>query len=219
MGYSQEQVLDLFKDNTKQELKDGITLQDINKVANSMPNNNKKLQSDIQKAYNLICEKSKAELKKLEESRHKPAPTTTVANSIINDIPTVGGKQETTPQSNMPSAQEMKNIGEQLATMYNESQKQENKEQQKENTSTDENKTVSFQEYAKMVEEYKSQLEEKDNNIDMLKAYNNQMSEKNVKEESSDLLVAHLKETIRLQEQKNSYLLQEIGKLKGMLGM
>lgn len=246
IDFDAKRVQDLFKDEEKGELKEGITTRDINSIASMTPLNRQDLQEDLQRAYKLIYDKNISEVGKISEMPKLPS-----SNMNITSQPTLGAVppvaqaiQQQQQQQQQPT--DKKPVAEQFMDMYNKI-----KEEKVENKSTNPTSTPtvqqqpqlsSYQDYVNRIKELENLNIEKDKEIELLKnekeeLLNQQYELENKhlekykelnnkyedlqKEVSStgDSLVDYLKQVNERLEQKQSLLLQEIGKLKGMLGI
>ena len=243
IDFDAKRVQDLFKDEEKGELKEGITTRDINSIASMTPLNRQDLQEDLQRAYKLIYDKNISEVGKISEMPKLPS-----SNMNITSQPTLGAvpsvAQAIQQQQQQPT--DKKPVAEQFMDMYNKI-----KEEKVENKSTNPTSTPtvqqqpqlsSYQDYVNRIKELENLNIEKDKEIELLKnekeeLLNQQYELENnhlekykelnnkyedlQKEVSStdDSLVDYLKQVNERLEQKQSLLLQEIGKLKGMLGI
>lgn len=243
IDFDAKRVQDLFKDEEKSELKEGITTRDINSIASMTPLNRQDLQEDLQRAYKLIYDKNTSEVGKISEMPKLPS-----SNMNITSQPTLGAvpsvAQAIQQQQQQPT--DKKPITEQFMDMYNKikEEKAENKPTNPTSTPTvqQQPQLSSYQDYVNRIKELENLNIEKDKEIELLKnekeeLLNQQYELENKhlekykelnnkyedlqKEVSStdDSLVDYLKQVNERLEQKQSLLLQEIGKLKGMLGI
>lgn len=243
IDFDAKRVQDLFKDEEKSELKEGITTRDINSIASMTPLNRQDLQEDLQRAYKLIYDKNTSEVGKIGEMPKLPS-----SNMNITSQPTLGAvpsvAQAIQQQQQQPT--DKKPITEQFMDMYNKikEEKAENKPTNPTSTPTvqQQPQLSSYQDYVNRIKELENLNIEKDKEIELLKnekeeLLNQQYELENKhlekykelnnkyedlqKEVSStdDSLVDYLKQVNERLEQKQSLLLQEIGKLKGMLGI
>ena len=242
IDFDAKRVQDLFKDEEKGELKEGITTRDINSIASMTPLNRQDLQEDLQRAYKLIYDKNISEVGKISEMPKLPS-----SNMNITSQPTLGAVPsvaQAIQQQQQPT--DKKPMAEQFMDMYNKikDEKVENKPTNPTSTPTvqQQPQLSSYQDYVNRIKELENLNIEKDKEIELLKnekeeLLNQQYELENKhlekykelnnkyedlqKEVSStgDSLVDYLKQVNERLEQKQSLLLQEIGKLKGMLGI
>lgn len=228
MDFEAKRVQDLFKDETKSELKEGITTRDINSIAGMTPLNRSDLQNDLQLAYRLIYDKTVNQ--ESTQARMPNIPTTNISsNPIQMNVPMV--------ENNMQQ-QSKENPGEQFMDMYKKIQEEKKVAGEVAETPSKGNY------YDNKIKELENLILEKDKEIESLKkdkeTLMNQQYDlenehiekyKKLNEKYEDLkdskestgnsseLESYLKETIARLESKQSILLQENGKLKGMLGL
>ena len=243
IDFDAKRVQDLFKDEEKSELKEGITTRDINSIASMTPLNRQDLQEDLQRAYKLIYDKNTSEVEKISEMPKLPS-----SNMNITSQPTLGAVPSVAQaiQQHQQQPTDKKPITEQFMDMYNKikEEKAENKPTNPTSTPTvqQQPQLSSYQDYVNRIKELENLNIEKDKEIELLKnekeeLLNQQYELENKhlekykelnnkyedlqKEVSStdDSLVDYLKQVNERLEQKQSLLLQEIGKLKGMLGI
>lgn len=243
IDFDAKRVQDLFKDEEKSELKEGITTRDINSIASMTPLNRQDLQEDLQRAYKLIYDKNTSEMGKISEMPKLPS-----SNMNITSQPTLGAVPSVaqTIQQQQQQPTDKKPMAEQFMDMYNKikEEKVENKPTNPTSTPTVQQQPPlsSYQDYVNRIKELENLNIEKDKEIELLKnekeeLLNQQYELENKhlekykelnnkyedlqKEVSStgDSLVDYLKQVNERLEQKQSLLLQEIGKLKGMLGI
>lgn len=246
IDFDAKRVQDLFKDEEKGELKEGITTRDINSIASMTPLNRQDLQEDLQRAYKLIYDKNISEVGKISEMPKLPSSNMNITSQpTLGAVPSVAQAiQQQQQQQQQPT--DKKPVAEQFMDMYNKI-----KEEKVENKSTNPTSTPtvqqqpqlsSYQDYVNRIKELENLNIEKDKEIELLKnekeeLLNQQYELENnhlekykelnnkyedlQKEVSStdDSLVDYLKQVNERLEQKQSLLLQEIGKLKGMLGI
>lgn len=239
IDFDAKRVQDLFKDEEKGELKEGITTRDINSIASMTPLNRQDLQEDLQRAYKLIYDKNISEVGKISEMPKLPS-----SNMNITSQPTLGAVPSVAQAIQQPT--DKKPMAEQFMDMYNKikDEKVENKPTNPTSTPTvqQQPQLSSYQDYVNRIKELENLNIEKDKEIELLKnekeeLLNQQYELENKhlekykelnnkyedlqKEVSStdDSLVDYLKQVNERLEQKQSLLLQEIGKLKGMLGI
>ena len=246
IDFDAKRVQDLFKDEEKGELKEGITTRDINSIASMTPLNRQDLQEDLQRAYKLIYDKNISEVGKISEMPKLPSSNMNITSQpTLGAVPSVAQAiQQQQQQQQQPT--DKKPVAEQFMDMYNKI-----KEETVENKSTNATSTPtvqqqpqlsSYQDYVNRIKELENLNIEKDKEIELLKnekeeLLNQQYELENnhlekykelnnkyedlQKEVSStdDSLVDYLKQVNERLEQKQSLLLQEIGKLKGMLGI
>ena len=246
IDFDAKRVQDLFKDEEKGELKEGITTRDINSIASMTPLNRQDLQEDLQRAYKLIYDKNISEVGKISEMPKLPSSNMNITSQpTLGAVPSVAQTiQQQQQQQQQPT--DKKPVAEQFMDMYNKI-----KEEKVENKSTNPTSTPtvqqqpqlsSYQDYVNRIKELENLNIEKDKEIELLKnekeeLLNQQYELENKhlekykelnnkyedlqKEVSStgDSLVDYLKQVNERLEQKQSLLLQEIGKLKGMLGI
>ena len=246
IDFDAKRVQDLFKDEEKGELKEGITTRDINSIASMTPLNRQDLQEDLQRAYKLIYDKNISEVGKISEMPKLPSSNMNITSQpTLGAVPSVAQAiQQQQQQQQQPT--DKKPVAEQFMDMYNKI-----KEEKVENKSTNPTSTPtvqqqpqlsSYQDYVNRIKELENLNIEKDKEIELLKnekeeLLNQQYELENKhlekykelnnkyedlqKEVSStgDSLVDYLKQVNERLEQKQSLLLQEIGKLKGMLGI
>ena len=246
IDFDAKRVQDLFKDEEKGELKEGITTRDINSIASMTPLNRQDLQEDLQRAYKLIYDKNISEVGKISEMPKLPSSNMNITSQpTLGAVPSVAQAiQQQQQQQQQPT--DKKPVAEQFMDMYNKI-----KEGKVENKSTNPTSTPtvqqqpqlsSYQDYVNRIKELENLNIEKDKEIELLKnekeeLLNQQYELENnhlekykelnnkyedlQKEVSStdDSLVDYLKQVNERLEQKQSLLLQEIGKLKGMLGI
>lgn len=239
IDFDAKRVQDLFKDEEKGELKEGITTRDINSIASMTPLNRQDLQEDLQRAYKLIYDKNISEVGKISEMPKLPS-----SNMNITSQPTLGAVPSVAQTIQQPT--DKKPMAEQFMDMYNKikDEKVENKPTNPTSTPTvqQQPQLSSYQDYVNRIKELENLNIEKDKEIELLKnekeeLLNQQYELENnhlekykelnnkyedlQKEVSStdDSLVDYLKQVNERLEQKQSLLLQEIGKLKGMLGI
>ena len=246
IDFDAKRVQDLFKDEEKGELKEGITTRDINSIASMTPLNRQDLQEDLQRAYKLIYDKNTSEIGKISEMPKLPSSNMNITSQpTLGAVPSVAQTiQQQQQQQQQPT--DKKPVAEQFMDMYNKI-----KEEKVENKSTNPTSTPtvqqqpqlsSYQDYVNRIKELENLNIEKDKEIELLKnekeeLLNQQYELENnhlekykelnnkyedlQKEVSStdDSLVDYLKQVNERLEQKQSLLLQEIGKLKGMLGI
>ena len=244
IDFDAKRVQDLFKDEEKGELKEGITTRDINSIASMTPLNRQDLQEDLQRAYKLIYDKNISEVGKISEMPKLPS-----SNMNITSQPTLGAVPsvaQAIQQQQQQQPTDKKPMAEQFMDMYNKikDEKVENKPTNPTSTPTvqQQPQLSSYQDYVNRIKELENLNIEKDKEIELLKnekeeLLNQQYELENnhlekykelnnkyedlQKEVSStdDSLVDYLKQVNERLEQKQSLLLQEIGKLKGMLGI
>lgn len=219
VDFEAKRVQDLFKDEERTELKEGITARDINSIASMTPIGRQDLQSDIQRAYKLVYEKNTNGLNKpgdFQPMQQIQAPPTNGSqiekNPMAEQFMNMYNKIKDIKSDSSVDGSEIPPINTQLEKDYNELQNL-NKE------------------YLNLIEELKKEKEELLNQQDeMEKEYlekykilndkyeklNNSVPNKEI----SDLsLLEYLKETNERLEQKQCLLQQEIGRLKGLLGI
>ena len=246
IDFDAKRVQDLFKDEEKGELKEGITTRDINSIASMTPLNRQDLQEDLQRAYKLIYDKNTSEIGKISEMPKLPSSNMNITSQpTLGAVPSVAQTiQQQQQQQQQPT--DKKPMAEQFMDMYNKikEEKVENKPTNPTSTPTvqQQPQLSSYQDYVNRIKELENLNIEKDKEIELLKnekeeLLNQQYELENnhlekykelnnkyedlQKEVSStgDSLVDYLKQVNERLEQKQSLLLQEIGKLKGMLGI
>ena len=246
IDFDAKRVQDLFKDEEKGELKEGITTRDINSIASMTPLNRQDLQEDLQRAYKLIYDKNISEVGKISEMPKLPSSNMNITSQpTLGAVPSVAQAiQQQQQQQQQPT--DKKPVAEQFMDMYNKikDEKVENKPTNPTSTPTvqQQPQLSSYQDYVNRIKELENLNIEKDKEIELLKnekeeLLNQQYELENnhlekykelnnkyedlQKEVSStdDSLVDYLKQVNERLEQKQSLLLQEIGKLKGMLGI
>lgn len=246
IDFDAKRVQDLFKDEEKSELKEGITTRDINSIASMTPLNRQDLQEDLQRAYKLIYDKNTSEMGKISEMPKLPSSNMNITSQpTLGAVPSVAQTiQQQQQQQQQPT--DKKPMAEQFMDMYNKikEEKVENKPTNPTSTPTvqQQPQLSSYQDYVNRIKELENLNIEKDKEIELLKnekeeLLNQQYELENKhlekykelnnkyedlqKEVSStdDSLVDYLKQVNERLEQKQSLLLQEIGKLKGMLGI
>ena len=246
IDFDAKRVQDLFKDEEKGELKEGITTRDINSIASMTPLNRQDLQEDLQRAYKLIYDKNISEVGKISEMPKLPSSNMNITSQpTLGAVPSVAQAiQQQQQQQQQPT--DKKPVAEQFMDMYNKikEEKVENKPTNPTSTPTvqQQPQLSSYQDYVNRIKELENLNIEKDKEIELLKnekeeLLNQQYELENnhlekykelnnkyedlQKEVSStdDSLVDYLKQVNERLEQKQSLLLQEIGKLKGMLGI
>ena len=246
IDFDAKRVQDLFKDEEKGELKEGITTRDINSIASMTPLNRQDLQEDLQRAYKLIYDKNISEVGKISEMPKLPSSNMNITSQpTLGAVPSVAQTiQQQQQQQQQPT--DKKPMAEQFMDMYNKikDEKVENKPTNPTSTPTvqQQPQLSSYQDYVNRIKELENLNIEKDKEIELLKnekeeLLNQQYELENnhlekykelnnkyedlQKEVSStgDSLVDYLKQVNERLEQKQSLLLQEIGKLKGMLGI
>lgn len=246
IDFDAKRVQDLFKDEEKGELKEGITTRDINSIASMTPLNRQDLQEDLQRAYKLIYDKNISEVGKISEMPKLPSSNMNITSQpTLGAVPSVAQTiQQQQQQQQQPT--DKKPVAEQFMDMYNKikEEKVENKPTNPTSTPTvqQQPQLSSYQDYVNRIKELENLNIEKDKEIELLKnekeeLLNQQYELENnhlekykelnnkyedlQKEVSStgDSLVDYLKQVNERLEQKQSLLLQEIGKLKGMLGI
>lgn len=246
IDFDAKRVQDLFKDEEKSELKEGITTRDINSIASMTPLNRQDLQEDLQRAYKLIYDKNASEMGKISEMPKLPSSNMNITSQpTLGAVPSVAQTiQQQQQQQQQPT--DKKPMAEQFMDMYNKikEEKVENKPTNPTSTPTvqQQPQLSSYQDYVNRIKELENLNIEKDKEIELLKnekeeLLNQQYELENKhlekykelnnkyedlqKEVSStgDSLVDYLKQVNERLEQKQSLLLQEIGKLKGMLGI
>ncbi len=243
-----KRIQGLFTDETKSELKPGVTVKQLSTLTGMVPLSNSELQEDLQKAHQLIYDRSMAEINKVNgEPLRTPASSTTI-NPLpqLTGIPSVSNMpiNQEQQQYKQPTPEEGKNVAAELAEMYNKVQgeKAEKKEMGESKSNTNLKPVLSPQEYEAKIKKLEDLNLEKDKEIHMLKdksdedlnkEYEVKFDREEIKKDtnfkvethtsspvlSDETLVRYLKEVIERLEQKNSWLLQENGKLKNMLGL
>lgn len=249
VDFEAKRVQDLFKDEEKGELKEGITTRDINSIASMTPLNRQDLQGDLQRAYKLIYDKNSSEVGKVSEMPKLPSSNMNITSQpTLGAVPSVAQAIQQQQQQQQPT--DKNPMAEQFMDMYNKikEDKVENKPTNPTSTPTVQQQPPlsSYQDYVNRIKELENLNIEKDKEIELLKnekeellnqqyelenkhlekykELNNKYEDlqeevSNKKSSTDDSLVDYLKQANERLEQKQSLLLQEIGKLKGMLGI
>lgn len=226
-------VDELFKDETRTELKEGINTRDINSVVGMTPPSRSDLHEVLQKAYKLIYNTAHDTMSKpnpqslqsplLQQSTQKPVdnnfdftpPKKTLAEQMAETQKK--DTEPTTPQ--MPTPAIGATAPFQVENKLNELQAQIKEKDELIQTLTNERDEAINQQY-ELEKHHSSKYKELNEKYEDLKSESeNKTSPPSVIEDISDDLLDYLKDRVSRMEQKEAMLNQEIGKLKGMLGM
>ena len=167
IDFDAKRVQDLFKDEDKGELKEGITTRDINSIASMTPLNRQDLQEDLQRAYKLIYDKNTSEVGKISEMPKLPS-----SNMNITSQPTLGAvpSVEQAIQQHQQQPTDKNPITEQFMDMYNKikEEKAENKPTNPTSTPTvqQQPQLASYQDYVNRIKELENLNIEKDKEIE-----------------------------------------------------
>lgn len=211
IDFDAKRVNELFKDSNMNELKEGITLRDINSVVGITPPKRVELHQQLQVAYDILANGNKP------KTDANPAPMKTLKEQMAENA----AKKEapalppltTAPPVNHPIINnfELQNTIAELQTKIKE-------KDDLIDTLTKERDVAINQQY-ELEKHHVEKYKELNNKYEELKESKPTTSAPSVIENISDDLMEYMRDKLVRMEQKEALLNQEIGKLKGMLGI
>lgn len=215
IDFDAKRVNELFKDSNMSELKEGITLRDINSVVGITPPKRVELHQQLQMAYDIlangnkpIVDTSTKPMKTLKEQMAENAANSTKAAEVPALPPLT-----TAPPVNHPLINNYE-----LQNKIAELQAEIKGKDEVIDTLTKERDEVINQQY-ELEKHHVEKYKELNNKYEELKESKPNTSVPSVVENISDDLMEYMRDKLVRMEQKEALLNQEIGKLKGMLGI